>query len=124
MSEICIGCGAPAALYCDFNIGAPIGSFERVGAISDDRWRACINANELPYTCDAPMCDLCGTNAGVFHVSGKQSYSQSIDHCPIHKNAAHEMSLPMTEPEALAKRSDIWAAYRRQKLTIIKEPSA
>jgi hypothetical protein len=120
MSETCINCGAPAVAYCDYQIGYPIGGFERVGKVADNQWRAYIDCTQQPFTCDVGMCEACVTRIGMFHISGKDPFSDSIDHCPLHKNDTAGLCKPMTEEEATVIRRDFWAHYRRQKFAAVE----
>jgi hypothetical protein len=115
MSEKCFYCDKPATHFCDYKIGGPIGGYERVGPIEKCTFRACFTIQPF-YTCDMPMCDEHKTFVGTFHASGKESWSETIDHCPEHAHGKPEDPYPITEEEAEAIRRDIRAKVRRRQI--------
>ncbi|HHT0302088.1 hypothetical protein [Raoultella planticola] len=71
----CMFCGGSASLLCDGYIGFP--PKDENGLTFPDILH--------PFTCDAPICDRCGTQMMKIFVCGKRPYSgiKTVDHCPI-----------------------------------------
>lgn len=116
MKEKCFYCDKPATRFCDFNIGAPIGGYERAGPVADNRFLAYIDAEQLPYTCDMPMCDDHNKQVGHFHICGKEPVHETIDHCPEHVDKREDISPPCREEEAEAIRRGIRAQAKRKMI--------
>ena len=74
-NEPCIFCGAPSTLLCDGHLGYPPHKSEP----------EFISPFE-PYTCDAPMCSGCATNAGCYHICirghKRGCIQDTTDYCP------------------------------------------
>lgn len=124
MSEVCINCGHPVvSAYCDYQIGVHIGGYQRIGKVEDNKFWAYTDCEKQPFTCDVGMCEACTARMGMFHISGASPFSDSIDHCPLHRHETSGPIRPMTEEEATAIRRDIWAHYRRQKFASVEVQS-
>lgn len=111
----CFYCDKPATRFCDFALGGPIGSYVRIGRIGDNRFHACFDAGQMPYTCDMPMCDEHSKQVGAVHICGKQSSHETIDHCPEHVGR-REDHCPCTEEEAETLRRAVRVQANRAKI--------
>jgi len=116
--SMCIACGHQAAtLLCDFVLGAAIAGYIRVGPITNNRFMAVKSAKVPMFTCDAPLCEDCAVNKGHFHASGKDGFTESIDHCPLHADQVQKI-MPLTSEEIEAKRREISVYYRRKRIAV------
>ena len=111
MTEKCFYCEKPAVRWCDYTIGGPIAGYARVGPASDNRFYACFDIKQLPYTCDMPMCEDHSAQVGSIFMPND---IETIDHCPEHAGKSDHKSCPCTEEEAAAERRDIQAHARRR----------
>jgi len=109
----CFYCDKLAVRYCDFALGGPIGGYARVGNIGDNLFYAGFDIEQLPYTCDMPMCEDHATQVGAMHICGKQSDHETIDHCPEHVGRT-ENPAPCSEDEAETLRRAVRAQARRE----------
>lgn len=84
---LCATCyAADATKACDYLLGWPLTehrtpSGQPVRSFSD-----------LPYQCDAPLCDRCAVVVGRIHFSGEDGGTDTTDWCPHH---------PTPEPEGV-----------------------
>ena len=115
MNGKCFYCDEPAVRYCDFNIGGPIGSYARIGLVSDNKFYACYDIEKMPFTCDMPMCVDHAKHIGNIFMPGD---IEQIDHCPEHVGCDETVGCPCTEEESNVIRRDIRAKARRK---IIRE---
>lgn len=116
----CFYCDNPATRYCDFALGGPIAGYERVGNIEDNRFYACFDVDQMPYTCDMPMCEEHATQVGSVHICGKASGHETIDHCPEHRGK-REFPCPCSEEEADTLRRAVRAQANRTKMRVVAE---
>lgn len=113
----CIFCGEPATLLCDGLIGWDADEDEK-GHMENCRGM---------FTCDAPMCQACGTWHGNIFFSGRAGGMETRDYCPICESihqagsrirtAPHRKDAAVPEPcltaeQALIIRQAHWASYQ------------
>jgi hypothetical protein len=112
-AESCICCGGRAEWLCDFAIGWPIAGHFEDGTPYTGRDEG--GTFPLPFTCDAPLCDACRRRVGW--IRNKQ-FSSTVDYCPIHAGMRPCIE-PMEPSEAMRKRRDVWAQYRRDTFAVV-----
>lgn len=115
-SNECISCGGRSEWLCDFHLGWPIAGHAKdgtplTGTLPD-------GSPPLPFTCDAPLCNACRRYQYMFHASGRGGWSESVDYCPIHSTMKSPGIDPITAPDADRRRRDVWAQYRRARLSL------
>lgn len=118
---VCDFCNRPAVALCDWVIG-----FTRQGwhqTTAERAWNAeridefdrerqalpTIGEESEMFTCDAALCEQCGTRVGMTTVQGVDS----VDHCPHHVGKAERIRC-LTEAEADNER-------RRARLRIAED---
>jgi hypothetical protein len=107
----CFYCDAPATRYCDFTLGGPIGGYERVGHVRENRFYACFDIEQLPYRCDIAMCEQHATQVGNIFMKGG---NDTVDHCPEHVGKDDFQRTPCTEAEADEMRRFVRATAKRR----------
>ncbi len=109
--ETCLWCNGLAVRWCDAWLGCvPVMEGKR----------ECISLDGPHFNCDAPMCEDHATRAGHF-CAGKDT--DSIDHCPAHRDIAHMKdwpNVPKTAGAAERVRGNIRAEARRTHMRILQ----
>lgn len=115
--ESCMFCGDPATLLCDGNLGFP----QKIDG--DNEYRDPFH----PYTCDAPMCEKCGTQMMRVFVSGKKPYAgvHTVDHCPICLRdlppyPEHVQRIIYSPEQADVIRAAHWGGYQNEHMKRLK----
>lgn len=116
----CMFCGSSATLLCDGKIGF-LPRYESGFEFPDVLH---------PFTCDAPMCDRCGTQLMKIFVCGKRPHAgiHTTDHCPICMKVLpnfpeHTRRIIYSEQQAEVIRAAHWASFSNahiQHLRILK----
>lgn len=93
----CAFCGRAATRLCDYYLGSEIDQMHTAYPVY-------LSDGEC-FTCDAPLCEKCGSEVGMTTVWGGP---QAIDYCPHHAKLGIETARPMTKHEAERLRIEAW----------------
>lgn len=93
MNEVCIYCGQPSVLLCDFVLGFTDPDGDGLFSFS---------GGHSLLRCDAPLCPAHADQKAVIHASGKKGFTDTVDHCIGHQDG--ESFAPITTEKAHSAR--------------------
>ena len=77
MNEPCIYCGERSVVLCDFLLGFTDPDGDGLFSFKGGK--------HAMLRCDAPLCLVHSTERSMLHVSGKQGFTDTVDHCIGHE---------------------------------------
>lgn len=112
----CAFCGRLATRLCDYVLGFSIAGWSectlptafKVGRLDEyvaGKGLPCTDLNSECYTCDAPICESCRVEVGMWTCSG---VPEAIDHCPAHATARMPPGVCITAEGAESARRRVW----------------
>lgn len=132
--DICAFCGKPATNWCDYVLGFTVQSWHsctraaafkagRIHQYAPGKGLPCVGHGSDMFTCDAPLCDSCGSQKGMMFVDGNKAntYATSIDHCPFHAYEYGDLSFT-DKKGAERQRWLIWG-HRLKMFATSKSPA-